>query len=139
MEEEYQEIDQQERDLMMDNKSYNQIDLQEKNIEPSQEVSGKLATRNLQMGNITRPDFNLMSINIDSANKLLNIPYEMGGFLSHDVADNMFRGIDLQLLLSNSVEGFVRRTNQTVRNIIEKNKTMSKTKSVLNNLSFPGK
>jgi hypothetical protein len=107
--------------LMQQQSAYSEIGLTEKTLEPDKSVSGKYAQRNLQQGYLKdKGQYNKMSDNISIAMQFKNIPFDVGGFLSHDIAESIFKIIDLQLLLSNSQDGYVREMTATKRNILVK-------------------
>ncbi len=102
--------------------SYNSIQLNEKNIEPDQGVSGVHASRNLQLGNVTEAQFKIFSMQINTAQKLINVPFDEGGWLLNTYGHEMFKELDLNIIMSNSQNGFLRRNNATQR--IEQTQTI---------------
>ncbi len=116
--------------------SFNSIQLSEKNIEPDQGVSGLHASRNLQLGNISDSQFKIFSMQINTAQKLINVPFNEGGWLLNSFGHEMFKELDLNIIMSNSQGGFLRRNNTTQRveqtNILNKKRT--KRQSMLDGL-----
>ena len=135
----YEEIDSDEditpeesRIIENDTSAYNEISLNEKLIEPSSLISKELASRNFQLGNIEKGmEFTIISDNIDTALNFKQIPKAFGGWLSHDIGDNMLRRIDIILLLSNSKGGKLREIIATRKNIIQKNVSKGKIEKTL--------
>ena len=100
--------------------AHDAISLSEKSIEPDQAVSGHLANRNLGLGNINDREFIYLQDIVVTALKLMQVPYALGGFISHEIGEAMFMSNDLTLVMSNSKDGFLRQTNTTVKTILEK-------------------
>ena len=62
--------------------AFDAVSLHEKNIEPDRAISGDVASRNWQMGNLSNTDFKAMSLQINNALDYMDIPYNQGGFLT---------------------------------------------------------
>lgn len=88
------------------------IQLKEKSVEPETRETNFL-TRNLQLGNIEKREFFFHSHRTDKALELKSIPKEYGGWLTEEIGKRNIRKIETQMVLSGSVDGFVRRMNQT--------------------------
>ena len=130
--EQQQELQDEQNLLREHGGAYDNITLQEKNIEPDNSISGALANRNTQLGNIGDRTFKEMELKYQTAIKLYALPKNCGGFLAHKVAENLIMENDMGLLLSNSKEGFARRQNNTSKNIIEKIKRKNDIKNKIN-------
>jgi hypothetical protein len=102
------------------NPAHDDISLNEKNIEPDPRIIGNLGTRNLQLGNINPKMFARLQNNLEIANKFISIPDEYGGFLSSEIGYEMIQATEITLLLSNSLDGFLRKNNQSKKVQIEK-------------------
>jgi len=100
--------------------AFDAVSLHEKNIEPDRAISGDVASRNWQMGNLSNTDFKAMSLQINNALDYMDIPYNQGGFLTSEVGENILRKVDIIILLSNSKDGFVRKSNSSNKITIEK-------------------
>ena len=111
--------------------AYDDISLFDKSVEPDTRLSGKLAVRNWQMGNITKQGYILASHNINTAMKMFDIPFNYGGFLASSIGLNMLKREDINILLSNSVEGFLRDNLVTRKHQISKSFSKNKVGKVL--------
>lgn len=111
----------QEQDYLPDyNAVGTQIQLQDKQLEPDQSLSGGNINRNLQLGNIGTRTF------IDSQDlmafieQLENIPLEHGGYLLNRFSYKWRRLIDFTFITSGSIEGYVREILATQKKTYKK-------------------
>lgn len=88
------------------------IQLKEKSIEPSRDKT-EFLTRNLQLGNIQKKESLFLAHNMDKSIEMLNFPHDEGGWLTREIGSRNQQKVETMLVLSGSVDGFVRRINQT--------------------------
>jgi len=83
-------------------RAYNDIDIQNKLIEPDDRLSELLATSNFQLGNIKESDYygNIHEVNF--AIDCLNTPFDKGGWLLHEIGLNIFKKLDIAHIMSGS-------------------------------------
>jgi hypothetical protein len=90
------------------------IQLQSLRIEPDKQINIEFVTRNLQLGNITRSEYQKMVPKLDFVMFLENYPYDEGGWLMSDLVRERRQQIDAQLVTSLSVDAVGRRSLATV-------------------------
>lgn len=80
----------------------NDIDIQNKLIEPDTMLSGELALSNFQLGNISTKDYygNLHDVNF--ALDCIDMPYEMGGFFLNEIGIKIMKKLDMAHIMSGS-------------------------------------
>jgi len=88
------------------------ISLKEKSVEPDKD-NNKFLTRNMHLGNIQKREFFFHSHRFDVAQTMMAIPFAHGGWLTAKVGNRNIQKLEGNLVLSGSVDGFVRRMNQT--------------------------
>jgi hypothetical protein len=93
---------------------FNQVQLQEKNIEPSTKNQDFL-NRNFQLGNIQSNTFVRLAYQLKRAIEFDNFPINYGGFLTKQYALEKHKMNEGLLVMSGSIKGFVRESNNTVR------------------------
>ena len=102
-------------------RSVNNLELAEKEIEPDTKLSGKHATRNIPLSNYDKEDYRYITFLRSEAQDLLNIPDKEGGFLTHGFGDDFYKEIDFISMASCGKDGFLRVALKTNKNInIEK-------------------
>ncbi len=99
-----------------DNRAWDPIQLQNKVIEPDSKLSRERISRNLQLGYVNNFK-QLMFINnrIEFADILCNFSIDEGGWLLKEYGMQMFQTLDKQIVLSNSLNGFGRKSLNTQR------------------------
>lgn len=95
-----------------DNRVFNPVQLQEKNIEPSRRNQQGL-NRNFQLGNIPKNSFKSFSYQAKRSVEFGNFPHDFGGFLTQKYAEEKLKTNELLMVMSGSIEGFVRVNNNT--------------------------
>jgi dTDP-4-dehydrorhamnose 3,5-epimerase-like enzyme len=101
---------------MEENRIFNGVQLQEKNIEPSRDNQGFLS-RNFQLGNIQEKTFIKLGYQTQRAIEFQNFPYSYGGFLTERYAQEKLHTSEALLVVSGSIKGFVRESNNTAQQI----------------------
>lgn len=95
---------------------YDDISLKNKNVEPDKRHT-EFASRNLQLGNIEKRELRFLWHRSDRLMKYDRMPHRHGGWLTKKLANEHAAIINLQLITSGSVGGFVREINATSRKI----------------------
>lgn len=108
--------------------AYNDIDIQNKLIEPDSKLSDELALSNFQLGNITPTDYygNLSDVNF--AIDCINTPFEKGGFILQGIGLNIFKKLDIAHIMSGSknAKKWDSLTQQKRINVLEQRKDNKK-------------
>jgi len=91
---------------------FNGVQLQEKNIEPSSENQPWL-NRNFQLGNVEARDFKMMAHRMQRGIDFGSFPHDQGGFLSEHYGLELIKKNEALLVMTGSIKGFVRDINQT--------------------------
>ena len=97
---------------MTDERVFNPVQLQEKNIEPSRENQPFL-NRNFQLGNIPAKSFSRFAYQAKRAIQFANFPFEHGGFLTEQYGEEKLKESEMILVMSGSVDSNVRQSNNT--------------------------
>lgn len=95
---------------------YDDITLKNKSIEPDKRHTD-FATRNLQLGNIDKRELRFIWHRVDRLMKYDRLSLQHGGWLTHALSEEHAAVLNLQLVTSGSVGGFVREINATTRKI----------------------
>lgn len=91
------------------------LQLQDKQIEPSESISGSDINRNLQLGNIgSRTYLDMLDTN-SRAEIYDTVPMEYGGYLLGRFSEKQRKQNDFGVVLSVSIEGFGRKILATQR------------------------
>ena len=91
---------------------YSHLQIQQKQIDPASTIFKKLS-RNFQLGNIERKEYEHMKIVIEKILIMLKYPSP----LMQKEAQELLEMVDTRLVLSGSKEGFVRKEINTHTNI----------------------
>lgn len=98
-----------------------QLELIEKEIEPSQQNNKERISRNLQLANMPKDLFNYYHYVKRNIIILDAIPKNKGGFLSLEVSNILYQDLDMASVMTGGLGGFLRRmmksriTNQTIK------------------------
>lgn len=84
---------------------YNRLQLQDKIIEPENDIKDRPFNRNLQLGFITKQDHAILTHKINISDMLKGIPNSQGGFFFTQVGDLLQAQVHTSLIMSNSVNG----------------------------------
>jgi len=116
-------------ELPGDRLDYERIDklgIINKEIEPDKSISGTTINRNIQLGNLSGRDYKDIRLLQDMQINFESVPYNQGGFLTHDLAgDLLAKKIDTTVLVSNSRSGFLRKNMRS----LTRNQTLNTTAS----------
>lgn len=99
------EFAQRQADAQEDIEVYNQLQLQNKRVEPNKAYGQGTVNRNLNMGNIKNKQFEMFSRIADNARLQKKIPDEYGGWLVSEFANDDFNNIEFNLTMSRSIDG----------------------------------
>ena len=109
---------------------YSNLQLQNKEIEPDDRVSTTRVSRNLQLGNIDNRVYIEITKRIGFLQDLSIYPKNRGGWLFKWYADEQWKILDLQMVVSNSRQGQLRKLlhsifkNQTYNDNRQKNQML---------------
>lgn len=95
---------------------YDELDIKNKSIEPDNKPTS-FANRNLQLGKIKDKDLKFLFHKLDKTVKYSKMPFKYGGWITKILAKQDEEIFNLQLIVSGSVDGFVREMNATTRKI----------------------
>lgn len=82
--------------------AYNDIDLQNKLIEPTSTLSGKLAISNFQLGNISESEYSGNIHDVNFAIDCIDMPFEQGGFFLNEIGLKIMKKLDIAHIMSGS-------------------------------------
>lgn len=112
---------------MVDEAAFNDVDLTDKQIEPSIRIS-KYVTRNQVMGNVDDTKFRELEAIKDEAVSMISIPKALGGWLSRQFAKNLLERNEMSLVMSGSRQGYARELLNTRKAVISKEERTSQAK-----------
>jgi len=114
-----------------DDFSATELEFKEKQVEPDKKISGRFASRNIQLANYDESDYELIHWLHSEGRDLMKIPFKEGGFLTQEFGSDLMTDIDFIALASGGKEGFVRKQINTARNINIEKEEQSNKKGVL--------
>lgn len=100
----------------VDYERLDKLGLMDKEIEPDKALSQKTISRNLQLGNLDGRTFKDVMQLIDLQVSFNSVPHNAGGWLTHDLAEDLLgKKIDQFVVVSNSKGGFLRKNMKMMR------------------------
>jgi len=103
MDNQYEEQSSQVRDSRQ--LPFNRLQLQDKIIEPENEIFERPFNRNLQLGFIDKTSHAILAKKLDISDMLKGIPSSQGGFIFHQIGELLQSQVNTFLIMSNSVSG----------------------------------